>query len=186
MTVYDGQDLGRIRPFTGETAKDRITVMFMQVAKSIRDPYTLTVRSQIARGCPERDDWCMVQGIYWWVRNHIRYTSDIYGIDLYQSFRRSAELGTGDCDDMTIAIMSLLLCAGFRAGAKIISQDGKVYGHVYAVAQMPSGEPVDRNASERRLVPLDATVPSAVPGWEAPKDQRKLERIYWYGERGMS
>jgi hypothetical protein len=179
MADLTAQNLGRIQPFSGETARDRIVVMFMQVAKSIRDPLARAIVADAVRSCPERDDWCEVQALYWAFRNHGRYTGDVHEIDTYQTLRRTWELGIYDCDDATIGLMALLLSAGFRAGAKIISQDGKVFSHVYAVVELPRGEGSSPN---RKIIPLDATVPSAVPGWEAPKEQRKLERIYWYSE----
>lgn len=153
--------------------------MFVQVSRSIRDPLTRTVAAEAVRACPERDDWCEVQAIYWTFRNHGRYTGDVREIDTYQTFRRTWELGIYDCDDATIGLMSLLICTGFRAGAKIIAQDGKVFNHVYAVVELPR---TDVSKSNRRIVPLDATVSHAVPGWEPPKSQRPLERIYWYSE----
>ena len=174
-----GQNLGRIQPFTGESAKDRITVMFMQVAKGIRDPLARTIMADAVRGCPERDDWCEIQAAYWAFRNHGRYTGDTRDLDTYQTLRRTWELGIYDCDDATIGLMTMLISIGFKAGAKIISQDGKTYGHVYAVVEMPREGATNQN---RRIIPLDATVPSAVPGWEAPRDQRKLERVFWYLE----
>jgi len=179
MTGYADPQLGRIQPFTGETARDRIDIMFMQVAKSIRDPLARTIIAEAVRGCPERDDWCEVQAIYWAFRNHGRYTGDVRDIDTYQTLRRTWELGIYDCDDATICLMALLLSAGFRAGAKIIAQDGKTFNHVYAVVELPR---TDLSKSNRRIVPLDATVPHAVPGWEAPADQRKAERVMWYSE----
>ena len=184
-TGYEGQQLGKIQPFTGASAKDRITVMFMQVAKSIRDPLARTIVADALRGCPERDDWCEVQAIYWAARRQLRYTGDVRGVDTYQTLRRSWELGIADCDDFTIAYIALLVSAGFRAGAKIIAQDGKVFNHVYAVVELPRSEPGE-NLDNRRIIPLDGTVPSAVPGWEAPKDQRKLEKIFWYAEQGWA
>lgn len=179
MTEAGVLTLGQVQPFSGKTAKDRVAVMFMQVAKSIRDPLARTIVADAVRGCPERDDWCEVQAIYWAFRNHGRYTGDVREIDTYQTLRRTWELGIYDCDDATIGLMALLLSAGFRAGAKIISQDGKTYNHVYAVVELPRSNVTTFN---RRVIPLDATVPSAVPGWEPPRSQRKLERIFWYSE----
>lgn len=173
------QNLGRITSFTGETARDRVTAMFRQVAKSIRDPLARTIIAEAVRGCPERDDWCEIQAIYWAFRNHGRYTGDVRDIDTYQTLRRTWELGIYDCDDATIGLMSLLLSAGFRAGAKIIAQDGETFNHVYAVVEMPRNDATPQN---RRIIPLDATVPYAVPGWEPDPGQRKLERIFWYSE----
>jgi hypothetical protein len=174
--------LGSITPFTGSEARDRIGVMFLQVAKGLRDPLTRTLAAQALAGIPSRDDWAEVQAIFWAVKNHVRYTGDTRGLDTYQTLRRTWELGIGDCDDMTIAVMTLAISVGFNSGAKIISEDGTVYTHVYSVVELPR-EDVDR--SNRRIVPLDATVPTAVPGWEAPPERRRLERIFWYEEQGQ-
>lgn len=171
--------LGSITPFTGSEARDRIGVIFLQVAKSIRDPLARTLAAQAVAGVPSRDDWAEIQAIFWLVKQHVRYTGDTRDLDTYQTLRRTWELKIGDCDDMTIAIMSLGLSLGFRMGAKIISEDGEVYGHIYAVAELPRDNPTK---SDRRIVPLDATVETAVPGWEADKSRRKLERVFWYAE----
>lgn len=171
--------LGSITPFTGNEARDRIGVIFLQVAKSIRDPLARTLAAQAVAGVPARDDWAEVQAIFWLVKQHIRYTGDTRDLDTYQTLRRSWELKIGDCDDMTIAIMSLGIALGFRMGAKIISEDGQVYSHIYAVVELPRE---GATAEDRRIVPLDATVATAVPGWEADKSRRKLERAFWYAE----
>jgi predicted transglutaminase-like cysteine proteinase len=175
-------NLGKITSFRGETARDRVMTMFIYVAKSLRDPLARTIVADAIRGCPSRDDWCEIQAIYWIVRNHLRYTSDVRDIDTYQTLRRMWTQGIADCDDFTIAYITTLMSAGFRAGAKIIAQDGQVFNHVYAVVEMPKGEVT---AANRRIVPLDGTVPSAIPGWEPDKSQRKLERIYWYQENSI-
>jgi hypothetical protein len=156
--------------------------MFQQVAKSIRDPLARTIVAQAVLGCPERDDWCEVQSLYYIFKNHGRYTGDTRDLDTYQTLRRTWEIGIFDCDDACIGLMSLLICAGFRAGAKIIAQDGHSFNHVYAVVELPRNDP---EPETRRIVPLDATVSYAVPGWEAPADQRKLERIFWYQENSV-
>jgi transglutaminase-like putative cysteine protease len=179
--VIEGTDnLGTITPFTGEEAIDRIKVMFLYVAKSIRDPLARTILAEAVAGVPERDDWAEVQAVYWYVRKHVRYTGDTRDLDTYQSLRRiwpTTGLGIGDCDDFTIAYMSILLSGGYRTGASIISQDGQTYSHVYAVVELPRNDPTPSN---RRIIPLDGTVPSAFPGWEPDKSQRKLERLFWF------
>jgi len=179
MEVFGTDSLGRIWAATGTTAEDRIRVMFTQVAKSIRCPLARTLVAQALQTVPERNDWAEVQALYWLWRQHIRYTGDVRDIDTYQTLRRSWELGIADCDDSTIGIMALLLSAGFRAGAKIISEDGETYGHVYPVTELPRE---GATPSNRKVIALDATVASAYPGWEAPKSHRKLERVFWYSE----
>lgn len=82
-----------------------------------------------------------------------------------------------DCDDGTILMDALLISIGFRAGAKTISEDGRVFGHVYPVVELPRYV-----AGPRSIVPLDLTEYEAYPGWEPPKSQRRAERIFWYTE----
>jgi len=180
--VESGTSIGSITPFKGSNARDRIVVMFRQVARGIRNPLARTIVAEALQGCPERDDWCEVQALYWAFKNHGRYTGDTRDLDTYQTLMRTWELGIFDCDDATIGLLTLLISSGFRSGAKIIAQDGKTFNHVYAVVELPRNDPEPRN---RRIVPLDATVTTAVPGWEAPADQRKLERIYWYQENSV-
>jgi len=173
-----GQDIGRITVYHGSNVRDRVRVMFLSVAKSIRDPLARTILADCVRDCPERDEWCEVQAIYWYFRNHLRYTGDTREIDTYHTLRRSVELGIADCDCYTIALMSVLISGGYRAGAKTISQDGKSFNHVYAVVELPK----ETNEFSRRIIGLDGTVSEAYPGWEPPGSMRKLERIFWYSE----
>jgi transglutaminase-like putative cysteine protease len=176
--VIEGTDnLGTITPFTGEEAIDRVKVMFLYVYKGLLDPTARVSLAEAVAGVPERDDFAEVSAIYWWVRQRVRYTGDPRDLDQYSTLRRTLELGIGDCDDITIAYCTILAAAGYRVGAKIISQDGESFSHVYAVVELPRNDPTSAN---RRIVPLDGTVPSAFPGWEPDKSQRKLERLFWF------
>lgn len=176
------ENLGTIQAFSGSSIRDRIVVMFNQVAKGLRDPLARAVAAEAIRQCPDRDDWCEIQAIYWLFRNHGRYSGDVRNIDTYQTFRRTWELGIYDCDDATIGLMTLLLSVGFQAGAKTIAHNSSQFNHVYAVVEYPRDGATGNN---RKIIPLDATVPRAVPGWEPPKSERKQERVFWYAEQGM-
>lgn len=176
------QNLGRITPYNGKTVEDRIYIMFMQVAKSIRDPLARTLYAQATSGCPERDDWCEVQAVYWFVRNHLRYTGDVRGLDTYQSLARSWQLRAADCDDFSIVYNAILTSGGFRTGVMIVAHDGATYNHVLGVVELPRNEARD---GTRHILGLDGTVPNATPGWFPPGFKNMKPRIFWYGEKGQ-
>jgi hypothetical protein len=102
--------------------------------------------------------------------------------DMYEQALRAFGTPAGpqfifDCDDGTIIMCALGLSVGFRAGAKAISADGRMFGHVYPVYEIPRYV-----AGARQIVPLDLTEYEAHPGWEPPRSQRRAERIFWYQE----
>src|SRR5262249_2603323 len=43
-----------------------------------------------------------VRALFEWVQRNVRYTRDIFRVELLHSARRMLELRAGDCDDMTI------------------------------------------------------------------------------------
>src|SRR4051812_20409828 len=53
------------------------------------------------RACvPAKDRWGEVSALFRWVRSNVRYTRDIYRVELLHTPRRMLELRAGDCDDM--------------------------------------------------------------------------------------
>jgi len=46
------------------------------------------------------------------VRRRIRYTRDIFGVELLHTPRRLLEVGAGDCDDVSILLGAMLLSVG--------------------------------------------------------------------------
>lgn len=94
-------------------------------------------------------DWVgEVRAIFNWVRDHIRYTRDINGVETLQTPLATMELGAGDCDDKTTLLAALLesighptrlVAAGYQAPRR--------YSHVYLETRLGA-----------RWVPLDATL----------------------------
>lgn len=154
---------------------ERIRHIWGRVHKALRDPAYRERALRVTRRCPPRDDSCELAAIYEDTKKSIRYMADVRGIDTYQSPMRSREWGGGDCDDHLSDLIATATAAGFRAGARIISPDGREYTHTYAIVGVPKEEPT-------RVVTLDTTVPSAYPGWEPPKRLRRAQRDFWYSE----
>ena len=69
-----------------------------------------------------------------WVRRNIRYTRDIFRVELLHTARRMLELRAGDCDDMTILLGAMLMATGHPvrlvlAGFRKQKRHG--YSHIY-------------------------------------------------------
>jgi transglutaminase-like putative cysteine protease len=85
-------------------------------------------------GVPEKDRAGEVRALFEWVRRNIRYTRDIFRVELLHSARRLLELRAGDCDDQTILLSSLLLSTGHPVRLVLAGfQPGRphAYSHIY-------------------------------------------------------
>src|SRR4051812_44129687 len=108
---------------------------------------------------PPKDQWGEVCSLFRWVRKHIRYTHDIYRVELLHTPRRMLELRAGDCDDMTILLGSMLVAtghpvrlvlAGFRRNRP------HSYSHIYLEVRLGS-----------EWIALDPTMDRPL-GWSPP------------------
>src|SRR5215510_5811837 len=100
-----------------------------------------------------------VCALFDFVKRNIRYTRDIFRVELLHSARRMLELQAGDCDDMTILLGAMLLStghpvrlvlAGFRPNRP------HAYSHIYPEVNVGG-----------RWLTVDATVDKPI-GWEPP------------------
>lgn len=104
--------------------------------------------------CPQGDYSCEVAALHAFVRDHIRYVGDIAEVETLQTPRRTLEQGSGDCDDKSTLLATLLETIGhktrFVAGA--YHQPG-FYEHVWVETRIGRG-----------WYPLETTRP-VPPGW---------------------
>jgi hypothetical protein len=63
-------------------------------------------------GVPPKDRFGEIRSLFEWVRRNIRYTRDIFRVELLHTARRMLELRAGDCDDMTILLGAMLMSTG--------------------------------------------------------------------------
>lgn len=117
----DGNMSTVLRASENMPIEERIASIQRQIEKSVQDPEMRKLAGEITRDCPERDGMCEAKRIYKAVKKRMRYTGDIApikiaatgkteGIDLYQSARRTWEMGMGDC----LPIGTLLLTKDFK------------------------------------------------------------------------
>ena len=93
------------------------------------------------------------------VKRNIRYTRDIFRVELLHSARRMLELRAGDCDDMTILLGAMLLSTGHPVRlvlAGFRKNRPHVYSHIYPEVNV-SG----------RWIAIDATMDKPI-GWAPP------------------
>jgi transglutaminase-like putative cysteine protease len=112
-----------------------------------------------ANHVPAKNRMGEVCALFDFVKRNIRYTRDIFRVELLHSARRMLELKAGDCDDMTILLGAMLLStghpvrlvlAGFRPNRP------HAYSHIYP----------EVNVSGRWLA-VDATMDKPI-GWAPP------------------
>lgn len=172
---------GSMRIYKVKSLEDRIRHLRGRVAKGKVDPevYAFT-RAALTKRCGS--DWCVrekdtlkeADAIFQAVRRNVRYTSDIAGIDTYQSPSKTLRLKAGDCDDYSSLICSMLLSAGIPCRFKVIrTKDSNDWNHIYAQAGLPRQRPT-------RWVSLDASVPVRF-GWEAPKSMVAESKVFSVG-----
>jgi transglutaminase-like putative cysteine protease len=169
----DGEMTTVLRASEDMPIQQRIASIQKMVEKSVQDPQMRALAAHITQGCPERDGMCEAKKIYKAVKKRVRYVGDIApikmsngqteGIDLYQSARRTWEMGIGDCDDQTILIETLLSSIGIQAKSRVTAETSDADdGHIYPVALLPKFSP-------EFAVALDTTLPgSGNFGVEAP------------------
>jgi transglutaminase-like putative cysteine protease len=107
---------------------------------------------------PQRDGWAEIQVIFEYVRDRIRYMSDVVDVETVAEPEQTIRIGAGDCDDKSLLLATMLEVAGHPAGFVATGyHEPGAFEHVYVATELPDGT----------LLPLDSTE-HVQPGWEAP------------------
>jgi len=118
------------------------------------------------------DQWGEVRALHGWVQRNVRYVKDPYGIEYVQTPDVMLSTMTGDCDDYTVFLGSLLESVGYPVDVKIVARNGrKGFHHVYPIVHLDGLE-----------VGLDASIP--VPFGFQSSDIRR-QQIYRSELNGM-
>lgn len=138
------------------------------ICEGAKDFYVRQKAIDIFRACKVRpkDRWGEVRSLFDWVKRNIRYTRDIFRVELLHTPRRMLELRAGDCDDMSILLGSMLLSTGHPVRLILVGfrpDKPHMYSHIYPEVNLCG-----------RWIPIDATV-SRPMGW-APRALWK--RVY--------
>ena len=117
---------------------------------------------------PAKDRMGEVAALFHWVRRNIRYTRDIFRVELLHTPRRMLELRAGDCDDMTMLLGAMLVSTGHPvrlvlAGFRPHKPHG--YSHIYPEANVKG-----------RWIALDATMNRPM-GWAPPALWKRTHEV---------
>ena len=100
-----------------------------------------------------------VCALFDFVKRNIRYTRDIFRVELLHSARRMLELRAGDCDDMTILLGAMLLSTGHPVRLVLAGfgpNRPHAYSHIYPEVNVHG-----------RWIAVDATMDKPI-GWAPP------------------
>ncbi len=111
--------------------------------------------AEIIRGLPPKKWMAEASAIQRWVRDNIRYTKDINGVETLHTAEKVLELGYGDCDDKTILVGSMLESVGHPVRIKAVGFSPGALSHVYPEVKLGA-----------KWVPVETTM----DGWELGKE----------------
>jgi transglutaminase-like putative cysteine protease len=140
------------------------------IRQGARDFYVRQKAIQIFReaGAPPKDRFAEVCALFNWVRNNIRYTRDIFRVELLHTARRMLELRAGDCDDMTILLGAMLISTGHPvrlALAGFRPKKPRAYSHIYPEVSVKG-----------KWIALDPTMDRPI-GWASPALWKRICEI---------
>jgi len=108
---------------------------------------------------PAKDRYGEICALYDWVKKNIRYTRDIFRVELLHTARRMLELRAGDCDDMSILLGAMLISTGHPVRLVLAGfrpHKPHSYSHIYPEVQLGP-----------RWIAIDTTVDQPM-GWSPP------------------
>lgn len=121
------------------------------------DPLVRATAVNLTALLPERDWLHEIQTLFEFVRDRIRYVSDILDVETLHGARQILQMQAGDCDDKSILLASLLESIGHKTRFIVTGYHvPEMFEHVYVGVETPIG-----------LISLDASEPRPM-GWEPP------------------
>lgn len=125
------------------------------VSRFKRDPLMRDTAISLVAGLRPRDWSGEARAIYEYVRDRIRYTRDVSGVETLQTPPVTMELEAGDCDDKSVLLATLLESVGHPTRFVATGyRDPQSFSHVYVETLLGT-----------KWIPLDATTNQPF-GWE--------------------
>ena len=125
-------------------------------------------------GVPAKDRFGEIRSLFEWVSRNVRYTRDIFRVELLHTPRRMLELRAGDCDDMTILLGAMLLSTGHPVRLVLAGfrpDRPHSYSHIYLEANLGGN-----------WIALDPTMDKPM-GWSPPTLWKRVCEIEREGIR---
>jgi transglutaminase-like putative cysteine protease len=120
-------------------------------------------------GAAAHDTIAELQALFQFVRDHVRFTNDILGVETLQGAAYTLRTRAGDCDDRAVLLVALAHSIGIPAdfAFKVValkSSNPHAFSHVFVVA----------NVKGKRIA-LDPTYQVNPMGWQYPNPFRSAE-----------
>jgi transglutaminase-like putative cysteine protease len=122
------------------------------------------VAGNLVRNLPQYDGMGEVRALHHFVRDSVRYTGDIAGVETLQTPKATLELGVGDCDDKSLLLAALLKAINRPARFVAIAMNGGEFSHVLVET---------RAGKAGNWIPLE-TIRPVEPGWFPPGVTKKM------------
>ena len=111
---------------------------------------------------PEKNSRAEIARLFYFVRDRVRYTRDIRGIETLQTPEKTLEYMQGDCDDQVTLLAAMLEIVGYQCRFVAIGYEPHRFSHVYL--EVDAAQP----GMPAKWIALDPTEKQAL-GWEPPK-----------------
>jgi transglutaminase-like putative cysteine protease len=124
--------LGRLPD--NEQDRTRETLQRMSaLVRRFKKPGTLTWQSahDLVRELPPKNYAAEIAALHGFVRDHIRYTKDVHGVEAVQYPDTTLDIGMGDCDDKATLLASQLGAIGHPSRFIAIGKAPGRYSHVF-------------------------------------------------------
>ena len=126
-------------------------------------------------GVKAKDRHGEVCALFDWVRRNIRFTRDIFRVELLHTARRMLELRAGDCDDLTILLGAMLVSTGHPVRLALVGfrpHRPHLYSHIYPEVYVNG-----------RWVAIDASMRKRPMGFAPPAVWKRICEITKEGMR---
>ena len=128
-------------------------------------PRIILTSRMLLSGVPPKAWKKEIRALFNFVQKHIRYTRDTSETELLMTPTRLLDIRSGDCDDKSLLLATLLLSIDHPVRFKAVGFEPGVLSHVYVQAKCGAD-----------WIALDATENFGM-GWEPP-DIRDLEIVH--------
>ena len=85
---------------------------------------------------PSKNTWQEAEAVQEWIRDNIRYTSDVWDVETLQDPITLLQSRNGDCDDMSTLAATLLNCIGVECRFIAVAFNFEEYSHVLPQARI--------------------------------------------------
>ena len=117
---------------------------------------------QIVFLTPEKNEYSECEAIFNFVRDHIRYVKDVFGVETLALPTITLATRMGDCDDQSVLLASLLESIGYPTQFVIAGYSTPgAYEHVY-VRVLCNGEAVSCDPTEQHYLGWEPADPAAL------------------------